>query len=176
MFIIAHRGAANLCIENTIQSFVTALEYDVSGIELDVQYSKDKQLVVFHDWDLSRFTGQSNLIIDSDYNFLKAINLNHNNHFVGIPLFEDVAKIMPKHKYFHVEIKSKNIIGNKALVKDLIQIIHKYHLEKNTIISSFNPFVLRLVKKFAPTIKRGVLWTGKPDKSWYIRKYNILFI
>ena len=109
MFIIAHRGAANLCIENTIQSFVTALGYDVSGIELDVQYSKDKQLVVFHDWDLSRLAGQSNLIIDSDYNFLKTINLNHNNHFVGIPLFEDVAKIMPKHKYFHVEIKSKNI-------------------------------------------------------------------
>ena len=177
MFIIAHRGAPHLCIENTIQSFITALEYNVSGIELDVQYSKDKQLIVFHDWDLSRFTGESTRIIDSDYNFLRTINLNTNkDHFVGIPLFEDIAAIMPDDKYFHVEIKSKSIVGHRLFVKDIICVIKKYHLEKKTIISSFNPFVLRWAKKLAPEIKRGVLWTKKTDKSWYIRKWNILFI
>ena len=175
MFIIAHRGAPNLCIENTIQSFVTALDYGADGIELDVQYSKDKQLVVFHDWNLCSITGEKALITDSDYKYLKTINLNKNAAFIGIPLFEHVAEIMPKDKYFHIEIKSQKYIGNKKLVRDVIQIINKYNLKDKTIISSFNPFVLWCVKQMDPTIKRGVLWTGKKKKSWYIRKSNLFF-
>lgn len=176
MLIIAHRGAPNLCVENTMQSFATALDYGVDGIELDAQYSKDKQIVVFHDWDLSRFTGKNTLIADVDYIYLKTINLNKSAEFIGIPLFEDVAAIMPQDKYFHIEIKSKKHIGNKGFVRHLIQIIKKYNLQDKTIISSFNPFVLWCVKQIDPTIKRGVLWTGKKKKSWYIRKFNLFFI
>jgi len=44
-----HRGARGLSPENTIPSFLKALEYPVTTLELDVAVSKDKQLIVSHE-------------------------------------------------------------------------------------------------------------------------------
>src|SRR3954453_18671997 len=47
--IEGHRGARGLVPENTIQSFLKALEFGVNTLELDVIVSKDNQLVVSHE-------------------------------------------------------------------------------------------------------------------------------
>lgn len=47
-YIFAHRGAMGYCIENTLESFRKAVEMKV-GIESDIQITKDKKLVCFHD-------------------------------------------------------------------------------------------------------------------------------
>jgi glycerophosphoryl diester phosphodiesterase len=44
-----HRGARGLLPENTIPSFIKALEYDIKTLELDVVVSKDKQIIVSHE-------------------------------------------------------------------------------------------------------------------------------
>ncbi|MFM7858271.1 MAG: glycerophosphodiester phosphodiesterase family protein [Flammeovirgaceae bacterium] len=44
-----HRGARGLKPENTIPAFLTALDYGVTTLELDVVVTKDKQLVVSHE-------------------------------------------------------------------------------------------------------------------------------
>ncbi len=46
---IAHRGGAALRPENTLAAFADAVARGCDGAELDVQLSKDNQLVVFHD-------------------------------------------------------------------------------------------------------------------------------
>ncbi len=44
-----HRGARGIKPENTIPAFITALNYGVTTIELDVVISKDKYVVVSHE-------------------------------------------------------------------------------------------------------------------------------
>jgi glycerophosphoryl diester phosphodiesterase len=44
-----HRGARGILPENTIPSFIKALEYDIKTLELDVVVSKDKQIIVSHE-------------------------------------------------------------------------------------------------------------------------------
>jgi glycerophosphoryl diester phosphodiesterase len=44
-----HRGARGIKPENTIPSFLAALDYGVTTLELDVVVTKDKQLVVSHE-------------------------------------------------------------------------------------------------------------------------------
>lgn len=44
-----HRGARGLAPENTIPSFLKALEYGVNTLECDVVVSKDKRIVVSHE-------------------------------------------------------------------------------------------------------------------------------
>lgn len=44
-----HRGARGLKPENTIPAFLTALEYGVTTLELDLAVTKDRQLVVSHE-------------------------------------------------------------------------------------------------------------------------------
>ena len=45
----AHRGFSGKYPENTILAFQKALEEGVDGIELDVQLTRDKELVIIHD-------------------------------------------------------------------------------------------------------------------------------
>jgi glycerophosphoryl diester phosphodiesterase len=57
---IAHRGLASLFPENTLQSFTTALYQGADFIELDVVYTKEKELLVMHDPYLTRITNIRN--------------------------------------------------------------------------------------------------------------------
>ena len=57
---IGHRGVPALAHENTIASFTKAVETGMNGIELDVQFSADKQLVVYHNWDIEYNSGPMN--------------------------------------------------------------------------------------------------------------------
>ena len=53
--IIAHRGLCNVFVENTIQAITSAL-YCSDLVELDIQLTKDNQIIVFHDRGLKRVT------------------------------------------------------------------------------------------------------------------------
>ncbi len=44
--IWAHRGASGYAPENTLEAFKLAIDEKADGIELDVQLTKDKELVV----------------------------------------------------------------------------------------------------------------------------------
>lgn len=60
-WIIAHRGGAGLKPENTLAAFCDAVARGCDGAELDVQLSRDGEVVVFHDYrlkpEISRDTG-----------------------------------------------------------------------------------------------------------------------
>ena len=64
MYCIAHRGASGLAPENTILGFWTAIASGADIIELDIQVTKDQQLVVFHDRSLERITGDQGGLAD----------------------------------------------------------------------------------------------------------------
>lgn len=51
---VAHRGARDEAPENTHAAFERALCYPVDGIELDVQLSADRVVVIYHDRTLRR--------------------------------------------------------------------------------------------------------------------------
>ena len=52
--IWAHRGASGYAPENTMQAFEKAVEMEADGIELDVQLTKDGELVIIHDEQIDR--------------------------------------------------------------------------------------------------------------------------
>ncbi len=53
---IAHRGASSYAPENTFAAYDKALEMGVDHIELDVHFTRDDHLVVFHDDTVDRTT------------------------------------------------------------------------------------------------------------------------
>src|SRR5512139_3897230 len=61
---IAHRGASAYEPENTLRAFARAIDMGATMLELDVHLSRDGQLVVIHDPDLSRTTNGSGLVGD----------------------------------------------------------------------------------------------------------------
>ena len=53
-FVYGHRGASGYAPENTLEAFAIAAEMKADGVELDVHFSKDGQVVVIHDDKIDR--------------------------------------------------------------------------------------------------------------------------
>ena len=72
--VIAHRGASAERPENTMSSFRRAAELEADRIELDVQLTRDGQVVVFHDADLDRTTDGSGPLTEHTWDELSRLD------------------------------------------------------------------------------------------------------
>ena len=75
--IFAHRGAAGTHPENTMVSFYEAYRVGADGIELDVQLSKDGEVVVIHDELLDRTTTGKGNVKDHIWNDLQLLGAGY---------------------------------------------------------------------------------------------------
>lgn len=147
----AHRGLFNEEYpENSMEAFDNAIKHGY-GIELDVQFSKDKQLVVFHDDNLKRVTGDKRNVCNVEYKELKILSLSNTNK--TIPLFKDVLTQIGGKVPLIVEIKhGKN---TKELAEETYKLLKDY--KGKYAVQSFDPFILHWYVKNQPQVIRGQL-------------------
>lgn len=168
--IFAHRGASHIYPENTLSSFKEAIRRGATGIELDVQLSKDGHPVVIHDESLNRTTNGSGLVKHHTLKQLKALSAGswfhpRYKHF-KIPSLEDVfRKVRGSRILLNIEMKNL-LIRSQNLEERIIQLILKYDLEEQVILSSFSPQSIEMVKKLNRHIATGLLYFGKLDEPW----------
>ena len=146
----AHRGVHGEYPENSIPAFEKAVKMNL-GIELDIHITKDNKLVVFHDDNLKRMTGEDEYIKFLTYEQIKSYKLKDGEY--TIPLLNEVLKTVKGRVPILIEIKTNNDM--KRLVPQLKQELESY--EGAVFIQSFNPFVLRRCYKAMPNILRGQL-------------------
>ncbi len=162
---IAHRGLFDEKIpENSLEAFDNAMEKNYA-IELDVQLTKDKQLVVFHDKTLERMTGDKRNLADVNYEELK--NLKLLNTEETIPLLSEVLAQVDGRVPILIEIKDcENIL---ELGEATYNVTKDYKGQYS--VQSFNPFVLEWYKINAPEVVRGQLsgtfTEDSGDLKWY---------
>ena len=105
-----HRGASGYAPENTMTAFEKAVELGADGIELDVQLTKDGELVVIHDETIDRVSYGSGWVKDFTYAKLIKHNFNRTHteyEHAQIPTLEEVyALIKPTDLTINVEIKT----------------------------------------------------------------------
>lgn len=152
----AHRGLHDIksgVPENSLKAFELAAEAGY-GAELDVQLSKDGQVVVFHDDDLKRVCGIDKRVDDFDFEELNKMSLLGTNE--TIPLFTQVLETFEKGKGpLIVELKTGP--KNKELCQKTYDILKTY--KRDFCIESFNPLIVKWFKDNAPEIFRGQLAT-----------------
>jgi len=152
--LIGHRGAPILAYENTIESFKKAFDTDLMGIELDLQLTKDKKLIIFHDWKIVTKNG-----LQKKISLLNYSDILSNNKNIKIPLLNNLINILPQNKFLNIEIKSMKIF-NFELEKKLLNLLYDKKILNRVIISSFNPFALYKIKKMNPNIFTAFIWTN----------------
>lgn len=74
-FVIAHRGDATHCLENSLNAFQAAINLGLSHIELDIQLSVDGYPIVIHDESLLRTHGISLNVTTTTYRNLQELGL-----------------------------------------------------------------------------------------------------
>lgn len=182
--IFAHRGYSGKYPENTMIAFKKALEYGVDGIELDVQLTKDGEVVIIHDETIDRTTTGKGFVVDYTYEELEKFDASFKFKDLGfnkIPTLREYFQLVKDYDIVtNVELKTgiNEYLGIEEKVWELIK---EYNLEEKVIISSFNHFSVMRMKKIAPQLKYGFLsedWiidAGKYTHSHGVQCYHPRF-
>jgi len=172
---VAHRGASGHAPENTIAAFQTAFDMKADYIEIDVQMTKDGELVVIHDNTLDRTTNGSGFVGDYTLEELKQLDAGSwfGEEYAGeqIPTFEEVLDAFRGKIGILVEVKSPELYpGIEEKVADAIKErnMHKPNNNK-VIIQSFNHNFVQASKSLLPSMPHGVLvganWADVTDEA-----------
>jgi len=176
IFVLGHRGCSERFPENTMPSFEDCTTNPrIDGVELDVQLTRDGKVVISHDFHLKRTAGLDVLIKDLTYEELQDIDVGSFKEprfsDVRIPLLEDLFATIGKRFVYDVELKAEGMTGHKELCLKVWDLICKYNLQENVMVSSFNPFTLRRFNRacwysvptadiFCPGSGPKYLWNG----------------
>jgi len=157
----AHRGLFDNgkgVPENSLAAFQKATDSGY-GCELDVQFTRDKKLIVFHDNDLRRACGVDAKVWELTWEEIRQLPLFGTDEH--IPLFRDVLKVIAGREPLIVEIKAeeRNIRWYSELCMAALEVLREY--DGPFCVESFHPYVVGWFKRFAPDIVRGQLIYGK---------------
>lgn len=158
--IWAHRGASAYAPENTLEAFDIAVKQKADGIELDVQLSKDGELVVIHDETLDRVSDGSGYVKDYTLKELKKFNvakLFPHFGFSQIPTLEEVYSLLKQTDLtLNVELKT-GLIFYEGIEERLINLAKKMNMEDRILYSSFNHYSLLNLRRLKADVKIGIL-------------------
>jgi len=166
----AHRGASAAAPENTLVAFELAAELGADGIELDVQLSRDGEVVICHDFNVDKTTNASGRVSDFTLSALKQMDAGSwfGEEFAGetIPTLDETIERVGSRLLLNVELKTGAIRAN-GLEEKVGDIIQKRDFHSRVIVSSFNPFALLRMHRVDPRIDLGLLHA--PDLPFYLR-------
>lgn len=149
----AHRGLHSRdksVPENSLEAFRLAASQNY-GVELDVQLSKDGQVVVFHDDTLDRVCGVHGRVDEFTCQELQAMKLCHTAW--GIPLFSEVLQTINGRGPIICELKHGR--RNRELCRKTYDLISSYRGE--ICIESFDPTIVAWFRFHGKDLLRGQL-------------------
>lgn len=157
--IIAHRGAAGSRPENTMASIEKALEDRADWVEIDVQESKDGQIVVVHDADFMKLAGNPVKVWDADYSELSQIDIGS---WFGPewsdqrpPLLRDVLEVAKGRGKVLIELKHYgHAVELEQRVIDVVEAMGM--VEQVALMSLKYPSVLK-AQELRPEWRTGIL-------------------
>ena len=174
----AHRGFSGEYPENTLLAFQKALEAGCEGMEFDVHFSKDGELVIIHDEKIDRTSDKTGYVKDLTYAELCEADFSYK--FAGKYGFQ---KIPTLREYMEL-VKGWDIISNIELKTGIFEypgieaavyaLIQEYHMEDKVIISSFNHNSVLRMKTLNPHLVCGFLseaWII--DAGRYVEQYGV---
>ena len=168
--IIAHRGESFDAPENTLASINLAWQRNDDAVEVDVHLTKDNRIVVIHDPNTKRITGQNKKIKNSTLTELQTLDFGswkaEKWKDEKIPTIDEVLQTVPVNKKIIIEIKSgknilpflKKVIDNSPLKIKQIEFIS---FEYSTIVAT---------KKMFPN--HIALYLIDLDYTWYTKLFS----
>lgn len=168
---LGHRGASAYAPENTLAAFRLAAEMGADGVELDAKVSRDGVVVVMHDPTVDRTTGGSGRVSDLALADLKRLDAGSkfDRRFAGecVPTLEEVFDAVADRLIVNIELTNYSSPAD-ALELNVIDLIARRDLADRVMVSSFNPLSLRRVKRSAPHVVCGLLYS--PGDPIYLRQ------
>jgi glycerophosphoryl diester phosphodiesterase len=138
--IIAHRGFSSHHLENTLAAVRAALELGVDFVEIDVQETRDGELIVFHDYRLNRICGARGRVRHKTLAEIQRLNPR-------IPTLREVLNACQGRARVLIEIK-------RADPHKVAEMIAKLRMEREVIVFSLSVARMKQFAAAAPGVPR----------------------
>ncbi|WP_046175492.1 glycerophosphodiester phosphodiesterase [Domibacillus indicus] len=161
---VSHRGASGYAPEHTLISYEMGEKLNGDYIEIDLQMTKDKQLVAMHDETLDRTTNGKGFVknytlaeikqLDAGSWFNKKYPQNRKRAYEGatVPTLEEIFQYFGPNANYYIETKSPQVYPE--MENELLYLINKYGINKNTLlIQSFSAESLLKIHELDHSIK-----------------------
>ncbi len=173
----AHRGASAYAPENTLEAFKLAAEMKADAVELDVQLTKDNELVVIHDEKIDRTSNKTGFVKDYTLSELKEFNFNNGNEkypYTKIPTLREVYELLkPYNIKINVELKT-GIFFYKGIEEKVLTLGEEMNMQHRIIYSSFNHYSVLKIRQIDKNAQIGFLYCdGWIDIIKYAKNHNV---
>jgi glycerophosphoryl diester phosphodiesterase len=163
--LVGHRGAMDVAPENSMSAFRAGLAGGADILELDVQLTADKQVIVFHDTDLFPKTGVSGQIADYSAKFLRQLDVGRtfSGDFAGerMPLLAEVLAWAKGRIPLMIELKHTPPCFNPELDLCTVALIEEFGMVDEVVVSSFDQFALQRVKRLNRRIATSFIYVAR---------------
>lgn len=170
--IIGHRGASAYEVENTLPAFFAALEQGADGLELDVHFSADGQIVVFHDFTLKKLTGDPGYVFEKTVDDLKSMTCKAHGKSSVIPTLEEVLELIvefqkksTKEILLNVEFKAGSD-HYPGIEEKTLALCLKYLKIHQLVFSSFDHYALQMLRNLSSDLRIGILTASAIVDPW----------
>lgn len=176
--ITAHRGASDSAPENTLPAVQKAIDETADFAEIDVQETKDHIVVLMHDPDTKRTTGEKKYIWKMTYEQVQKLDagswFSKKYKDTPVPTFEETLLLAKGKINLNIEIKTNQ--HTPELEAHVVELIQKYRMQDQCVITSVHYDSLVKVKQADKSIKTGYITTtsiGNIDKKGVIDFYSM---
>lgn len=173
----AHRGASGYAPENTLAAFQKAVDLDADGVELDIQLTKDDQIVVIHDETINRTSDGKGWVKDYTLEELRAFNYNRTKpeyKHADIPTMREVFELLkPTGLFINIEIKT-GVVFYEKIEEKILALTKEMGMEDRVCYSSFNHYTVTRIHELKPDAEVGFLYADGPiDMPSYGVKHGV---
>lgn len=173
----AHRGASGYAPENTLAAFQKAVDLGADGVELDIQLTKDDQIVVIHDETIDRTSDGKGWVKDYTLEELRAFNYNRTKpeyKNADIPTMREVFELLkPTGLFINIEIKT-GVVFYEKIEEKILALTKEMGMEDRVCYSSFNHYTVTRIHELKPDAEVGFLYADGPiDMPSYGVKHGV---
>ncbi len=159
--LVGHRGAMEVAPENTIVSFEAGIAGGADIVELDVQLTADKQVILFHDDDLRKL-GAEGLVGDYSADYLQTLDAGSwfDEKFAGtpMPMLDEVLRWgKANDTILMIELKHGPVF-QPELDKATVALIEDHGMTDEVVLTSFDQFALQRVNELNPNIATSFIY------------------
>ena len=160
----AHRGASGCDVqyapENTMEAFQKAVEMGADGVELDVQLTRDGEIVICHDERIDRTSDGTGWLKDFSLRELREYTFSKTHPEYGdtkIPTLKEFLEFLqPTDLEINIELKT-GVIYYDAIEEKTAGIVRTMGMQERVLYSSFNHYSLRKLKAAVPEARIALL-------------------
>lgn len=144
--VIAHRGASADAPENTLSAFALAAAQGADAVELDVRLSADGWPIIVHDDTVDRTTNGRGRVAELTVAELQNLDAGNGQ---SIPTLDQLFETFGPAMLYNIELKSR-FWPSQGLAAAVADRIESHQLEERVLVSSFNLFLLRQIRRHLP--------------------------